>query len=82
MVNEAVTILILYMLMPMAGVWVVDPEKKDQIGWVMVILTCTSFVGNIVPVVIDIFKQYKLKCTKCMNKRANDAKIKEIDEKA
>ena len=77
-----VTILILYMLMPMTGLWIDDPEKKDKIAFTMIALTCANFAYNIVPVITAMCKHYKLKCTKCMDKRARIAKMKEIEEKA
>ena len=80
--NEAVTLTILYMLLPMTGAFVDKPESKDKIGWAMIILTLTNFTANIFPVVVGMLCMFKLKCTRCMNRRAHAAQMKENEEKA
>ena len=66
----------------MTGVFVEDPEKKDQIGWAMIILTIVNFAANIMPILIGILCVYKLRCRRCLNKCAHEAKMKEQEEKA
>ena len=77
MINEVVTIIILYMLVLMTGVFVEDPEKKDQIGWAMIILTIVNFAANIMPILVGILCVYKLRGRRCLNKCAHEAKLKE-----
>ena len=82
MINETVTIIILYMLMCMTGMFVFDPNQKDQIAWTMIILTLCNFIVNLVPIFVDIGIVFKLKCTRCMKRRAARALKKKKEEEA
>ena len=60
--DEIVIIVTLYMLLLMTGTFVDDPEKKDQIGWSMIVLTLLNFVYNILPIICGMLLECKRKC--------------------